>query len=93
MWSERGWPARLGLVGLTVGTLGFSGKAAGLAAFGRAVAVPIWLVLAASGTLLGALIQELQRVLGPSTPTTTYTVIEADKDEESKNEVRHLLKR
>src|SRR5690606_17384501 len=32
LWTDRGWPARLALLGLTVGTLGFSGKAAGIAA-------------------------------------------------------------
>lgn len=77
MWSERSWPARLGILGLTIGTLGLSGQAAGLAAFGRAVSVPIWLVLTAGGTLLGAIIQELQQQSGHSTPTTTYSVIEA----------------
>ena len=57
---NRGWPARFAIVGLTIGTLGFSGKAAGLAAFGRALSIPIWLVLTAGGSLLGTIIQELQ---------------------------------
>lgn len=83
MWSERSWPARLGILGFTVGTLGFSGEAAGLAAFGRAIAVPIWLVLTAGGTLLGALIQELQPVSGQAAPTTTYSVIEANEEPET----------
>ncbi len=77
MWSERSWAARLAFIGLTIATLGFSGEAAGLAAFGRAISIPIWLVLTASGALLGTIIQELQQVAGDSAPSTTYSVIEA----------------
>ncbi len=76
LWDNLAWPARLGMVALTVGTLGLSGEAAGLAVFGRAIAVPVWLVLTAGGALLGAIIQELQKVLENTSPTTTYTVIE-----------------
>ncbi len=28
LWDNRSWAARLGMIGLTIGTLGFSGKAA-----------------------------------------------------------------
>lgn len=93
LWGNRGWPARLALVGVTVGTLGFSGKVAGLAAFGRAIGVPIWFVLAASGALLGALIQELQQGLGLSAPTTTYTIIEAHEERRSYLEEREAYYR
>jgi hypothetical protein len=58
LWDDRGWPARMGMIGLTIATVGLSGKAAGLAAFGRAIGVPIWLVLTASGTFLGAIIEK-----------------------------------
>lgn len=78
LWSDRGWPARLALLGLTVGTLGFSGKAAGIAAFGRAAGVPLWLVFAASGALLGALIEELNRSAEKSVPMTIYPLREVD---------------
>jgi hypothetical protein len=61
LWDDRGWPARMGMIGLTIATVGLSGKAAGLAAFGRAIGVPIWLVLTASRTFLGAIIEEIQK--------------------------------
>jgi hypothetical protein len=83
LWDNLAWPARLGMVGLTVGTLGLSSEAAGLAVFGRAIAVPVWLVLTAGGTLLGAIIQELQKVLANPSTTTTYTVIEARADRDA----------
>lgn len=80
LWGNRSLPVRFAIIGITIGTLGFSGKAAGLAAFGRAVAVPIWLVLSAGGTLLGAIIHELQNIINTDEQTTTYTVIEAHEE-------------
>ena len=75
LWDDRGWPARLGLIGVTVGATAFGGKAAGLATMGRGVAVPLWVVFGASGTFLGTLLDEL----APSRPTTTYSVIDAER--------------
>jgi len=83
LWDNLAWPARLGMLGLTVGTLGLSGEAAGLAVFGRAIAVPVWLVLTAGGTLLGVIIQELQKAIENPSPTTTYAVIEAREDRDA----------
>lgn len=74
LWDERSWIARAGLAGVLTGTLAFGGKGAGIAAFGGAIGVPLWLVLGAGGAVLGALIEELSR---QSAPTTTYRVIEA----------------
>ncbi len=75
MWDDRNWATRIGIIGLTIGTLGFSSEAAGIAAFGRAIAVPIWLVLAASGTFLGTLIDMLQ-----STAVSSGTDVSEDED-------------
>jgi len=80
LWTERGYAARFAIIGMTIGTLGFSGEAAGIAAFGRAIGVPIYVVVAAGGALLGAIIDELQQEGGKSSPSTTYSVIEAHKD-------------
>lgn len=79
LWNERSWPVRLGIIGLTVGTFGFSGEVAGLAAFGRAIAVPVWLVLTATGSTLGAIIELLQSP-AQRAGSTTYSVIEAHED-------------
>ncbi len=60
-WKNRGWPARLGLTAaaLTLATVGK--RNAGIAALGSAVAVPLWMVLGAGGTLAGTLVEELAR--------------------------------
>lgn len=80
LWSERNFTQRFFIIGITIGTLGFSGKMAGLAAFGRAIAVPIWLVLGLGGMFLGAIIDLLQAESTPSTPSTSYRVIEAHEE-------------
>jgi predicted DNA-binding protein (UPF0251 family) len=42
MWDERSLGAKITIVAVTIGTLGLSGEAAGIA-LGRAVGVPLWL--------------------------------------------------
>ncbi len=74
LWDDRGWAGRLALIGVTLGTVLFSGEGAGIAALGTAIGVPLWLVLGAGGSLLGCLIDGLRR---KTPPTTTYTVVEA----------------
>ena|SRR5437016_3724042 len=74
LWDDRGWGARLALSGVTLGSVVFSGQGAGIAAFGGAIGVPLWLVLGAGGAFLGCLVDELRK---NSPPTTTYTVIDA----------------
>jgi hypothetical protein len=61
LWDERGWAARLGLAGVTLGAFAFGSEAAGVAALGSAVGVPLWLVVGAGGSFLGAMIEELER--------------------------------
>ncbi len=58
-WDERSWAGRMAVIGACVG-LTFHKRKAGLAAFGRAIAVPLWLVFAVSGAAIGSLIQELE---------------------------------
>jgi hypothetical protein len=60
-WDDRGWPARLGLVGVAAALATFGSQGAGIAALGSAVGVPLWLVLGAGGTFLGTIIGELTK--------------------------------
>ena len=59
LWDERGWAARLGLVGGSIAAVAYAGQGAGIAALGSAVGVPLWLVVGAGGTFLGTLVDEL----------------------------------
>jgi hypothetical protein len=60
-WDERSLPARLGLSGVALAATVFSGKAAGIAALGTAVGVPLWVVFGAGGTFIGVLIDEISK--------------------------------
>jgi hypothetical protein len=86
LWDNRGWAARLGMIGVSLGGIVVGGKGAGIAALGGAIGVPLWLVIGAGGAVLGSLIDELSKT---SEPSTTYTVIEAHRaDGESRLEPR-----
>jgi hypothetical protein len=61
--------AKITIVAVTIGTLGLSAEAAGIA-LGRAVGVPLWLVITAGGSLLGLIIQELEDILYRNLETT-----------------------
>jgi hypothetical protein len=65
LWDDRGWAARFALAGVTLGAAAFGGEAAGVAALGSAIGVPLWLVLGAGGSFLGAMIEELERRSAP----------------------------
>jgi hypothetical protein len=56
-WIERSRTARLGMSGAVAGVALFGGKAAGIAALGTAIAVPLWIVLGAGGAFAGVLIE------------------------------------
>lgn len=60
-WDQRSWPARLGISGVMLALLLFGTAAGGFAAFGTAVAVPLWLVFGAGGLILGQLIDALRK--------------------------------
>jgi hypothetical protein len=69
MWDERSLGAKITIVAVTIGTLGLPEEAAGIA-LGRAVGVPLWLVMTAGGSLLGLIIQELEDILYRNLETT-----------------------
>lgn len=69
MWDERSLGAKITIVAVTIGTLGLPEEAAGIA-LGRAVGVPLWLVITAGGSLLGLIIQELEDTLYRNLETT-----------------------
>lgn len=60
-WDERSLPAKMGLSAAAFAAVVFSGKAAGLAALGGAIAVPMWIVFGAGATFAGVLIEEVER--------------------------------
>lgn len=72
-WDERSLPAKMGLSAAALAAVVFSGKAAGLAALGGAIAVPMWIVFGAGAAFAGVLIEEVGR---GRTPDGTGNVIE-----------------
>lgn len=60
-WDERGWPARMALIGLTVGTAASGSKMAGIASAGIGIAVPVYVLSSAGGALIGTILQEIQK--------------------------------
>jgi hypothetical protein len=64
-WDERSWPSRLALAGVLVAIVPFWGEGAGIAAFGSAIGVPLWVVFGAGGAFAGVLLQELRGTLKP----------------------------
>jgi hypothetical protein len=67
VWDRRGLPARIGLSAATF-ALVFLSQGAGIAALGGAVGVPLFLVFGAGGTLLGTLIEEVQKARRADVP-------------------------
>lgn len=60
-WDERSLPARIGLGAAALALLLPGKGAAGLAAFGGAIGVPLWVVFGAGGAFAGVLIEEINR--------------------------------
>lgn len=79
-WTERGLPARIGLSAAAVAAATLSGKAAGIAALGGAIGVPLWVVFGAGGAFAGVLIEEIKRTLPTASPKpgTSGRVIEGE---------------
>jgi hypothetical protein len=61
-WDERSWPTRLGLSAAMIAAAVFGGEGAGLAAFGTAIGIPLWIVCGAGAAFAGVLLDELLRV-------------------------------
>ncbi len=59
-WDERSWAVRFLVCGALIGLGWFGGESAGIAAFGTAFAVPIWIVLGGGSGLVGILVDEIQ---------------------------------
>lgn len=77
-WDERGTVARLGLGSALAGLALFGGQAAGIAALGTAVGVPLWIIFGAGGAFAGVLYEE---ITGKRNLKTTYRVIDAEPEE------------
>lgn len=80
-WKSRSLPAKLGLSAASLSAIVFGSQGAGIAAFGTAIGVPLWIVFGAGATFAGVLYEELTRE--SSDPETTYAVIQAkQRDDE-----------
>jgi len=75
-WDDRKVKGKLGLLGVGLGVSFFAGQAAGIAALGSAVGVPLWVVFGAGGTFAGFIIEEVERVT-----KSTNIVIDAKFEE------------
>lgn len=62
IWTNQSWARRLGFVGLTTG-ISFGGAAVGIATMGAGIGVPLILMTAAGGVILGAAIDEIKKEL------------------------------
>lgn len=78
LWDNRGIVGRMALSGVALGTAVFGGEGAGIAAFGGAIGVPLWLVIGGGGAVLGSLIEELRR---SQQPDAAYEVIDVPRVE------------
>lgn len=83
LWDDRNWAARLALGGVAAGVAAGGGAKAGLAALGGAIGVPLWLVTGSGAAFLGALVDELSKVL----PERAEDVL----DPKIKREIERLL--
>lgn len=61
VWTNQSWARRLGIGGLTIAVLTASSKGVGIAAFGTAQGLPLFLVTAIGATALGAIIDEINK--------------------------------
>jgi hypothetical protein len=59
-WDDRRLPTRLALSVMAFCILVFGGSGAGIAAFGTAIAVPLWIIFGAGAGFAGVLIDELK---------------------------------
>jgi len=60
IWTNQSWARRLGFVGLATG-ISFGGAAVGIATMGAGIGVPLVLMTAAGGVVLGAAIDEIKK--------------------------------
>ncbi|MCK4125576.1 MULTISPECIES: hypothetical protein [Ralstonia solanacearum species complex] len=60
-WDERSWAVRLGLSTAMATAALFGGEGAGVAVFGGAIGVPLWILFGTGGVAAGALIEEVNK--------------------------------
>lgn len=77
-WDQRTAVGRSIIFGSGFGLLLLGGKSAGLAAFGTAIGVPLWVVFGAGAVFVTALYKEISE---GRPPRTDYRVIEADRED------------
>lgn len=77
-WDARSGPARAFLGVAAVSAAVFGGKAAGVAALGTAIGIPLWVVFGAGAGFATAVVREVART-GKATEGASYTVIDADR--------------
>ena len=71
-WDERGFAARIGLSAAALALLIPGKGAAGIAALGGAIGVPLWVVFGAGGAFVGVIVQEINKQTPPVPPTGSY---------------------
>lgn len=79
-WDTRSGPARAFMITAAVSASVFGGKAAGIAALGTAIGVPLWVVFGAGAGFATAVVREIKRK-GASPDGASYTVIDAERRE------------
>lgn len=60
-WKNASWAKRLGVIGAGGALLTVGGSGAGIAALGGAIGLPLFLVTAAGGALVGTILDELDK--------------------------------
>lgn len=76
-WDSRSGPARAFMGAAAVSAAVFGGKAAGIAALGTAVGVPLWVVFGAGAGFATAVAKEVTRK-SKAAEGASYTVIDAE---------------
>jgi hypothetical protein len=61
LWDNQSWARRLAVAGLALGVVTFGTEAAGVAALGGAIGVPLALLTGTGAALLGLIIDEINK--------------------------------
>ena len=80
-WVDRSPKAKVFMVTAAVSATLFGGKAAGIAALGTAIGVPLWVVFGAGAAFATGIVEEIRRKSRSTGASSgaTYTVIDADE--------------
>ncbi|WP_368413036.1 hypothetical protein [Dongia sp.] len=75
-WDDRGLPARVSLSAVLVSVTLFGWAGSGIAAFGGAIAVPLWIVFGAGAGFAAIIIDEVRRTkIPPKTPPGKHDAV------------------